>query len=111
MHTTTKYRLSQIKLTGAGYGDFVLWSPDEQVMLRIEQDDDFIVQALDNAQHSLSMEFCLNSLANGTLKHQYTDKFWLQLKHRSLVLTCQNWDPLPRMVRFGAIAEAKMKGR
>ena len=40
---------TQIKLTSANYGDFVLWSPNELVILRIQPDDDFMAQAFDNA--------------------------------------------------------------
>ena len=40
---------AQIKLSRASYGDFVLWSPHELLTLRIELNDNFIVQALDNA--------------------------------------------------------------
>ena len=40
---------AQIKLTNACYCDFVVWSPDELAILRIEPDDYYIAQAFDNA--------------------------------------------------------------
>ena len=38
-----------MKLTGACYCDFVVWSPDEFVVLRIDLADDFIAQAFEKA--------------------------------------------------------------
>lgn len=40
---------AQMKLTGACYCDFVVWSPDEFVVLRIDPSNDFIEQAFENA--------------------------------------------------------------
>ena len=60
---------AQIKLSRASYSDFVLWTPYEFITLRIEPNDDFIVQALDNAS-----EFFLTLLENGIRKHQSTGK-------------------------------------
>ena len=40
---------AQIKLTNACYCDFVVWSPDELAILRIEPDDYYIAQAFNNA--------------------------------------------------------------
>lgn len=58
MHNYYYQVQAQIKLTGGSYADFVLWSPSELLVLRIEQDDSFIVQALDNATGFF--EFFLN---------------------------------------------------
>ena len=40
---------AQMKLTGACYCDFVVWSPDEFVVLRIDLANDFIAQAFEKA--------------------------------------------------------------
>ena len=36
-----------MKLTGADYCDFVVWSPNEFIVLRISPDAEFIAQAID----------------------------------------------------------------
>ena len=38
---------AQMKLTGADYCDFVVWSPNEFIVLRISPDAEFIAQAID----------------------------------------------------------------
>lgn len=38
-----------MKLTGAHYCDFVVWCPNESVVLRIDLADDFITQAFEEA--------------------------------------------------------------
>ena len=40
---------TQMKLTGARYCDFVVWSPNEFVVLQIDLADDFIAQAFEKA--------------------------------------------------------------
>ena len=94
----------------AWYCDFVVWSPDELVIMRIEPAGDFIATA------SLNMEFYLSLLVSGTLKHQYTDTSWLQPMDRTLqqtvLLTHQREDLLLRMdMKLGATAEERLKGR
>ena len=40
---------AQMKLAGASYCDFAVWSPDKFVVLRIDPADDFIAQAFEKA--------------------------------------------------------------
>ena len=51
---------AQIKLCGANYCDFVVWSDSEVVIERILPNDDVISDALERASKFLRWGFCLN---------------------------------------------------
>ena len=104
-----------MKLTGARYCDCVVWSPNEFVVLRIDLADDSLHKHLKRQQHSLSLEFFLNLLVNGTQKPPFTVKLKMHMTIATVqlpVLIYQRWMLLLRTVmRLGAIVEERMKGR
>ena len=56
----------QMKLSDVTYGDFIVWSESELVILRVTLDEDFITTAIDKATN---MAYYLSFLVNGILSH------------------------------------------